>query len=246
MISTNGLVSYWTLDENSGTRYDSVGHNDLTSNNGVAGSSNGIGGNSAQFVAALSRYLSCPSNESLQMAGNKSFTIACWANITSQPGGAVAYGLVTKDVDTPASSRDYFLFYSNGQFGKTGFTFQFQGGTTFEVSTGVTTTLGLWNFVVAWYDSSNGQLHMSINNATPLNSVNTGSTGTDVSGAEFRIGGHAYTGFPDYADARIDEVSLWKRLLTTSEISELYNNGLGLPYAFSAMKYRSHDATGAG
>ena len=46
---TTGLVSYWALDETSGTRYDSHGSNDLTDNNTV-GYTTGVQGNAADFI----------------------------------------------------------------------------------------------------------------------------------------------------------------------------------------------------
>ena len=42
------LISYWKLDETSGTRVDVVSGNDLTDNNTV-----GVDGKSAKFIAHL-------------------------------------------------------------------------------------------------------------------------------------------------------------------------------------------------
>src|SRR3990167_10705009 len=58
---TDGLVSYWTLDEASGVRYDSVvaSANDLTDNNTVA-SATGKFNDAASFLAANSESLSTP------------------------------------------------------------------------------------------------------------------------------------------------------------------------------------------
>ena len=109
--------------------------------------------------------------------------------------------------------------------------FYIKGGATYMAqSPGGTATVGVWYFVVAWYDSSNGQCHLRINDTTTYNSI-TGATGTDVSAAQFQIGARQYTGAQQYAAAAIDEVGLWKRKLTPTEITALYNGGAGLPFA---------------
>lgn len=215
------LISYWTLDEASGTRADSHGSNTLTDNNTVASATGKIN-NGASFITANSEYLSCSSNASLQMSGNTDFTITAWVNMGSI---GATQSLVTKD-DDAANSRDYTLDFGIGE----GFRFYVQGGGTYIVASGVGAT-STWYFLVAWYDSSNGQLHLRIDDTTTYNST-TGATGTDASAAQFRIGAREYSGFEDYASATIDEVGLWKRKLTGSEITQLYNGGSGLTYPF--------------
>jgi len=217
---TSNLISYWKLDEASGTRVDSAGTNNLTDNNTV-GSATGIIGNAASFVAASSQYLSCASNASLQMAGNTDFTISAWVKLASSISANAS--LVTKDSNA-ANSRDYTLDYLLGG----GFRFYIQGGSTYIASTAAPAAT-LWYFLVAWYDSSNGQLHIRINDITTYDSA-TGATGTDVSAPEFRIGARERSIEPDYADAVIDEVGLWKRKLTAGEITALYNGGAGITY----------------
>lgn len=221
----NNLISYWTLDEASGTRVDSHGSNDLSDNNTV-GSAAGIINNGADFVAANSEYLSHVSNASLQMSGNTDFTITAWVNMSTLPPPGGAFSFVTKD-DDAASSRDYTLACIRGS----GWCFFIKGGGTYIASEGApAASTGAWHFLVAWYDSSNGQVHLRVDDTTTFDSV-AGATGTDVSAAEFRIGASEYSGFEYYADAVIDEVGIWKRKLTSQEITDLYNSGAGLPYS---------------
>jgi hypothetical protein len=40
---------------------------------------------------------------------------------------------------------------------------------------------------------------------------------------------------PQYHDGRIDEVGIWKRVLTAAERTQLYNGGLGYTYPFTAL-----------
>src|SRR5690606_5066683 len=80
---TTGLVSWWTLGETSGTRYDSHGTNHLTDNNTVGSALGKLGGISAQFVAANIESLSINDNASLSL-NNTNFTIATWVKLSSK------------------------------------------------------------------------------------------------------------------------------------------------------------------
>src|SRR5688572_28354046 len=61
---TSGLVSWWSLNEASGTRNDSHSTNHLTDNNAVP-SAAGLKGNSAAFVTAGLESLSIADNASI-------------------------------------------------------------------------------------------------------------------------------------------------------------------------------------
>jgi hypothetical protein len=56
-LQRSGIVSYWPLDETSGTRADSLGTNHLSNNNGV-GSAPGVVGNAGDFERDNSSFLS--------------------------------------------------------------------------------------------------------------------------------------------------------------------------------------------
>lgn len=79
-LSTN-LVSYWELEESSGTREDSHGANDLTDNNTVLYGT-GKQGNGADFEATNSEYLNVASSLG---AYNDTFTYSFWVNLESLP-----------------------------------------------------------------------------------------------------------------------------------------------------------------
>lgn len=77
------LVSYWSLDEASGSRNDSHGSNHLSAVNAV-GSAEGVQGNAAML--STTAYLSAADDDTLRM-GDVDFTIACWAWFTSLGAG---------------------------------------------------------------------------------------------------------------------------------------------------------------
>jgi hypothetical protein len=73
---TQGLVSCWEMDEESGTRYDAYGANHLTDNNTVGFVGTGKIGKASSFVAANSEYLSIAHNSSVSLATNA--TVIAW------------------------------------------------------------------------------------------------------------------------------------------------------------------------
>ena len=81
---TTNLEAWWKLDEESGTRDDAHGSNDLSDNNTV-GFTAGKYSNAASFILANSEYLSIGDNNSLS-TGDIDFTLGCWVEIASKPG----------------------------------------------------------------------------------------------------------------------------------------------------------------
>ena len=85
----------------------------------------------------------------------------------------------------------------------------------------------VWQHIVVQHDAVNNQMSITLNgtftSALPYNGGVHNSTGV------FQIGARPTAGFFDGA---IDECVGWRRVLTASEIIELYNSGAGLTYPF--------------
>jgi archaellin len=218
----NTLISYWKLDEASGTRVDSHGTNDLSDNNSVA-STTGMINNGADFVAANSTYLSHASNASLQVTGD--FTFSLWVKLSSQGGGGSDNCVFAKDAVAGAGTGDYTLDY---QTGGAGFYFGVNGAAAYA-AVGSNTSNGVWTHLVAWYDASDQKCRLRVDDTTTYVSAATSAL---VQGtAAFRVGARDNIAVPGYIDAVVDEIGFWKRKLTAVEITALYNTGAGLPYS---------------
>jgi uncharacterized repeat protein (TIGR01451 family) len=214
---TTNLAAWWGMDETSGTRSDSFGTSHLTDNNTV-GATAGLRGNAASFVSANSEYLSRADGAAIS-TGNIDFTLIANVYLNSTSGVQIIAnkGLVN------TNSRDYAL-YSNG----TSFGFMVGNGTVGgSVSSAPVITPGQWYTVVAWHDSVNNTLNIQVNNG-PVSTANYSSGAID-STYPLTIGAHngGYSPF----DGRIDDVALYKRVLTASERLWMYNNGKGRTYA---------------
>jgi hypothetical protein len=214
----NTLISYWKMDEASGTRADSKGTNNLTDNNVT--SAPGIINNGASFIAANSAYLTHLSNTDLQLGGTN-LTIALWCNVIFG-GAGVGYILLSKDGTIDREYSIEFDGVNSVQF------FIFTLGGYANVSVAATISLGALQFVVAQFNNTTGQMLLSINGGTPVSVTTPGLV--IVNGASpFFIGGRAR--LDTFFTGVIDEVGIWKRLLTAGEITTLYNGGIGLPFS---------------
>lgn len=212
------LISAWELDEASGTRLDSHGTNHLTEHNTVGSTTGIVYGTVADFEQENLEYLSHVSNSDLQ-SGDIDFTFELWVRLESFNDQS----LIAKDTDT---GREYTLdCLANGMFRF----YLLGGGGNPEVSWSSNASTDVWYHVIGWHDATNNQIGIVVNNATPV-TVNTSGVAPSITNTEFNIGSRRYPSFENYADASIGPVRFWKRVLTPSERTELYNGGVGRTY----------------
>jgi len=219
------LVSYWKLDEISGTRFDSWGNNDLTDVNTVT-SNSGVRGEAAQFTATLVRNdeerLAIADNVDVSV-GDIPFTFVAWVRLDQSSKNLAIFS----KGDTGAT-REYLLFYDNSvdrfAWGVTG-----PGGEAIRV---VADNFGgldgrnpnSWYFIIVWHDSANNQIGIQVNNGIANTIAHSGGVVDNTS--SFNIG--AWLDLGDFEwDGRIDEFGFWKKVLTSQERSDLWNSGNG-------------------
>ena len=206
-----GLVSYWELEEASGTRVDSHGSNDLTDNNTVLNAT-GKQGNGADFEAANAEFL----NIALGSTGlelNASFSVAFW--IKPETVGLQA-------IYQSGTNTNFWVIQS------------FQGRIFFtedniaDYTSDVTLSAGTWRHVVVTKDGDaannlkiylDGSLNKTFSSGAAASPTGTASMGVYNTGSNSR-----------YLDAVIDEFGIWSRAITSAEVSDLYNTGAGIPY----------------
>ena len=226
MALTDNLISFWELEEASGTRVDSVTAtgNDLTDNNTVL-SATGKVGNAADFELANSEYLSRADNASVSM-GDIDFTITAWVNMESK----TEQHPIVSHYDATRDQRAYQLRYRD-EIDRFDF-FVDPVGTGSLAARVAADNLGspsvaTWYFVVAWHDATADTINIQVNDGTVNSAAHL--TGVLDSTSAFQIG--AQSAPSDFWDGLIDQVGLWKRVLTAGERTQLYNSGNGLSYA---------------
>ena len=226
MALTDSLISYWKLDEASGTRVDShTGGNDLTDNNTVTQAAGKIG-NSAQFTNANSESLTRVDNASLSV-GNIDFTWAGWFYLDSK----TTYRIGFCKYQTPLLGNADFEYriYYDAPADRFLFTIG-DGGANSAVATANnlgSPSTATWYYIVGWHDASADTISIQVNNGT--------ADSTAYASGSFDGAGDLIIGLQAGAfgwDGRMDELGFWKRVLTAAERTALYNGGSGLAYPF--------------
>ena len=218
----SGLVGYWSMDEASGNRADlSVNGNTLTEWNVAIHGTTGKVDSGANIVRANNSWLDCPSNATLTMS-NTSFTIAHWVKFNTV---SFSQDIVSKDT---GALWDYCTYLYGGDQ-RLHLYVDLAGGGYYEAIDPTVIVPGAWYFMIGIYDHVNHLLKMSLNNGAFTVTDMTGYTPVVTNGS-LKIG--AETGGNGRFDGVVDEVGIWKRVLSASEITTLYNSGAGTTYPF--------------
>lgn len=221
-----GLVSYWKLDEASGSAVDSHGSNTLTDVNTV-GTATGKVGNARLFVPANAECLSIADNASLSMGAEQDWTLAAWVYFNGLGNNPIIAGKYAG----LGNNREYAIWYYSDQ-SRLGVIVSPDGDWPQQAilnanSQGAIST-AFWYLLVGWHDATANTLNVQVNGGT-VDSM-AYSLGIYDGTAPFVLG--ALGGDSQFFDGRIDEVGLWKRVLTSTERSQLWNSSLGRTYPF--------------
>ncbi len=221
-LSGANPILYYKMDESGGSSaVDQVAAVNLTDHNTV-GSTAGIQGNARSFVSASSRYLS-HADTALLRGGDVDWSYSFWFNTTNAGGSGIQ--LVSKDMDSPANSRDYTI-----DLNATGLRFYINGGGGGLLVGSALTIANSTNYhVCCGHDSVNDLLWVQVNNETRVTQA-TGGAVPQTTSAEFRVGARAYSGLEGYFDGWIDEIAKFNYALTTGDVTYLWNGSAGLSY----------------
>jgi hypothetical protein len=217
MALTDNLISYWKLDESSGSRADSHGFNTLT-DSGSVGSATGKLRNAADFDGT-NKALSHADNADLSM-GDIDMSLALWLypkSVTTVYDILGKWGATEEYILIMLSSGALRWYVDQG------------AGTNPSVTTSATLSVNTWYHIVCYHDAAANQLGIVVNAGTP--DTLSWSQGIYDGTTDFIIGKRS--GGSAYCNARVDSVGLWKRVLTSQERTDLYNGGAGLEYPFT-------------
>lgn len=234
-LATN-LVSVW-LTDSSGLTTDLHGSNDLT-NSGVAEVA-GLQGDAGDFVQASSDYEYILDNASLSITGD--FTWSVWIYISALPGTDAVdiWGLLSKWEPT-GDQRSYGIninevadelivrISSDG----TGGNQTVVRSTSAIVDSG---DLNSWVHLAVTVDVSAGAGGITIyKNGSSVSTTTLANNATSIkdSTAQLQIG--KWTNLAFYFNGKMNQVCIWSSVLTSGNISTLYNGGTGIPYAATA------------
>lgn len=216
----NGLVSYWTLDEASGTRLDSVGTNHLTASGSVP-AVRGKLGNSASNNASAIRLTT--TGKTPDITGD--LTVSLWYNLTTT--NSTYQTIIAKD--DGASGRGFYCtqakdYASNAMlFSRWTVLGGSYGGRFIEVAPLA------WTHIAIVYSGSN---IFSYRNGTNFwASTTTNNNWVSVSTPWTVLAHTSPATF--YLNGCVDEVGIWNRAITPAEVQRLYAEGRGSRWPFT-------------
>ena len=218
------LVAWWDLEEESGTRYDAHGSNDLTDNNTVSRGT-GIVDYGGDFEESNTEYLSSADTADLSMGSSVSPTFACWVKFESFSDAESA--IMRKW--SSGTNEEYILYYVTGTTNRFRFYWNDGGGYPWpyvNADTAGQASTDAWYYVVAWKDATNVNISINNGSADTTATDNSGNSGSDA----FYIGSHGSDSNTS-VDGIIDSCAIWKRNLTANERTWLYNEGNGREYS---------------
>lgn len=222
----DGLVSYWPLDEESGTRYDAHGVNDLVDNNTVT-EVEGVQNKSAMFEADNLETLSISDDNQVGMniTGDISFSMWIKPETVGSEDGQL---LLTKW--RHVGGNQYHIHLNDSMLSII-LDDDCDGYSYVGRSWNHDMSPDHWYHIVIVYSSDTGSAEAYINNQS-LGVVFGLPNSIAACDADFVLGMRQNT-LPSsyYFDGAMDEVGIWNRALTADEVAALYNNGAGLAYA---------------
>jgi len=198
-------VAYWNLDETSGDAIDSLNNND----GDVFGATHNVIGRvgTGYRFDGVNDYIRVSDNNSLDI--NNQITISAWIN-TTETG---TMRIVNKESQSNDSDTYLLAIVSNKIWARINGTDGVAGVSNVNN--------GLWNHIMFTYDGAtmsvylNGKLENSASSSKVIS-----STDNDLFiGAYQSTAGGTIT---NYFNGSIDEVGIWNRSLSASEVMELY------------------------
>jgi len=211
----DGLVSYWKFERNA---EDSVGNNDGTLS-GKPQVANGKVKYGYEFDGA-DDYVNVSDDDSLD-PGTGDWTVAAWI----KPSQLLTWKrIVSKEKDVSLTGWGMAV----GEDSKL-VAFYNDGTTNYQTaSDGVTLTAGKWHFVTVVFDRTNGWIKRYVNGVnTGTNKDISDATGSVSTDLPLRIGARAKTPPEAFFDGKIDEVIIWNRSLSATEIKQIYDTTSG-------------------
>jgi len=207
----NDLLAYYTADN---TPNDALGTYNGTLTNGATYGT-GIINQGFSFDGVNDYATISPTFGASLTAPTSAFTYSAWVYKTkSGQGFIIQNGTVDMGASLYVQSGGYIGLYYNGALQQTGST----------ISAGFV-SLNTWHHLVAVYDGAGSvTFYKNATNAGTKSISWTDGTGT----CNTYVG--SYSGISNYFGGIIDEVGVWNRALSASEVTELYNSGAGLQY----------------
>ena len=219
------LISYWKLDESSGSVLDAHASNNGT-NYGATPNVAGKIGTSYDFEKDEDDYISLGDIAD----GNAAISISLWVN----PETLIAGERQIFSKDSNVGGRSWV--FGQTQSGKIRWSLWDNNNVEYIATTDdVHLSVGNWTHVLVTANIATDTKHIYID-GVDVDFTNSGSawSGTTIkdSTGDLLVGRRVYSGYNEPWDGKIDEIGIWNVALNSTAITELYNSNDGLAYPF--------------
>lgn len=220
-LETN-LITWFALNETTGDAVDTIGTSDLTEQGSVS-SASGIKGTSRGNDYTSANYFDGAINATLDMDLQTAWSISAWFKVDSDAGNG------NRQIfhwDAPDGSEYFGWIGIDGN--KLEVNHCHRGVACQELVGTDDVDFDNWNHVVIVHSGSGSVIDVYLNNTDQGDVTAMSTTAGPVT--KFTIGRSEDDVNSPLTDGYIDEIGIWQRGLSESEISNLYNGGLGCTY----------------
>ncbi|MFW5895235.1 MAG: LamG domain-containing protein [archaeon] len=225
----DGLVSYYELEETSGTTItDAHASNDGTVDGATLGETGKIGKSYLFESEDNADFSSLPNIE------NDDFSVSFWIKINSYASSTSNQRILIFGHPQDGSNENNFYFWHQNPNKNNTFHFTKLNDSGDNYTTSVSLDkfpTGTWVHVVGTFNKTDNEIKLYVDGNLEDTTSTSGTFSTTSD--NISINKQSQGGWNDNEiDANIDEIGIWDRALSSSEVSELYNNGDGLAYPF--------------
>jgi hypothetical protein len=216
------MISYWKLDELSGTNYDDYydgndGEALVSAPSPVAGLVNG-----AQDFNGTSDRITVADDPSLDWASDQNVTVEFWAKLTNVSG----QNKVMIGRDGGGGGKPHWWVGAEKNTGKALFNLRDTNGNGTSATSATQINDAQWHYIVAVKDESVDRIRLYVDGVKEDSAYHDYTAGFGTT-TTMGIGYMAYAGTPNYFyEGALDEIALYGRALSDVEIHQHYINGL--------------------
>jgi hypothetical protein len=172
------------------------------------------------FTATGSNKLDVPDASNLRLS---SFTVATWFKTTANfPDEGVMVNKGGLGSENAGLNQNYGIWFTPSETLQGGF--ETTGGSNKYVTSTRTYNDGQWHHGVVTFDNNNNIVRLFVD-GVQIGSLSTTSNPDNTGNKPLRIAGNSQSLTEDFFIGQLDEVGVWNRALTNTEISNLMNTG---------------------